>query len=96
MFVREDLRERFGDDPRALLTELGVTHLLFVNRLGDHGTNHMIPEWIEGREPVFVVNPAGDGARVGEAKLPMEFEFAATAIWRVERPGPWVALYDVR
>lgn len=96
VFVREDLRERFGDDPRALLTELGVTHLLFVNRLGDHGTNHMIPEWIEGREPVFVVNPAGDGARVGEAKLPMEFEFAATAIWRVERPGPWIALYDVR
>ena len=52
--------------------------------------------WIEGREPVFVVNPAGDGARVGEAKLPMEFEFALTAIWRVERPGPWVALYDLR
>jgi dolichyl-phosphate-mannose-protein mannosyltransferase len=94
--VREDLQATLGSDPTALLAELGVTHLLYVNRLGEYGREHAVPEWVVGRVPEFVVNPWGDGEEVGEARLPMEMEFAFTAIWQMERPGPWIALYDLR
>ncbi|MCA8981449.1 MAG: glycosyltransferase family 39 protein [Planctomycetes bacterium] len=94
--IRENLRGLYGDDPTRLLTELGATHLLFVNRIADGAQGHTAPEWIAGREPLFVVNPCGEGATVDEARLPMEMEFAFTAIWRMQRPGPWIALYDLR
>lgn len=94
--IRENLRPLYGDDPTQLLSELGATHLLFVNRIADHGTRHMVPEWIRGRRALFVVNPCGPNATVNEARLPMEMEFAFTAIWQMERPGPWIALYDLR
>lgn len=94
--IREDLRSLYGNDPKQLLAELDVTHLLFVNRIGAFGTGHLVPEWIAGRAPIFVVNPCGENAKVNEARLPMEMEFAFTAIWQMERPGPWIALYDLR
>jgi hypothetical protein len=36
----------------------------------------------------------GEGAKASDARLPLEFAF--TAIRRMERPGPWIALYDLR
>ena len=48
-----------------------------------------------GRE-LFVVDPAAPTGPPSEAFLPTEMDFALTALWQVSRPGPWMALYDLR
>ena len=86
--------EKLGSSPAEVLSSLGVTHLLLVNRHRRGPDRNLLRELVAGREPLFEVDPSG-GGRLGEARLPMEMEFAATAIWRVERAGPWAALYEL-
>jgi hypothetical protein len=94
-------------DPTALLRELGVEHLLLADRTpGDERGPLLIDpraadegwpklefaDW----EPVpgFVFDPRPSSATETEALLPVEMNFALLDLWRVERPGPWLGLYE--
>ena len=91
--VRPGLRS-YGETPPALLEKLGVTHLLVVQRLPGQLQRHGLRELFAGKEPVWVVDPSrGELAR--ESLLPTEMEFPLTGLWSVERPGPWMALYEL-
>jgi len=50
---------------------------------------------VEGGREVFIVSPAGGRERPREAFLPTEMDFPLTALWRVERPGPFMASYEL-
>jgi hypothetical protein len=43
---------------------------------------------------VWIANPKGgdESGAPREAFLPLEMEFPITALWIVERPGPWLEL----
>ena len=97
--------EELGPGLGELFRGLGLTHALLVLRGGER--YNPLLEWLEARpgglgEPTFAVSPAADGARPGgpdggglELMLPMELDFALTALWRVERPGPWIGLFPL-
>ncbi|MCZ6597176.1 MAG: glycosyltransferase family 39 protein [Planctomycetota bacterium] len=100
-------REHLGDDPNAILRNLGVTHVLLVDRNPEDDVPPLLtdaapstdPEWGKlpplalDPEPVFVVDPARDGAAAAEARLPTELDFPLTSLWRVARPGPRMELH---
>ncbi len=96
--------EHLGDDPNAILRELGVTHVLLVDRDPEDGAPpfpvddrpasgglpKLPPLRIEA-EPLWVVSPG----RAREARLPTELDFPLVSLWRVERPGPRLALHQL-
>jgi len=86
--------EDLGETPGEALRRLGVTHLLLVNRLRPGSEENLLAPLVAGQDPQRVIGPAS-GAEV-EARLPMELEFPLTSLWRLERPGPWMGLYELR
>jgi hypothetical protein len=99
---------RLGDDPNAIFAELGVTHVLLVDRdpgdgvapflvdatPADAGVPKMPPLRVAA-EPVWVVDPGAGGRTAREARLPTELAWALCSLWEVERPGPRLALYEL-
>jgi len=88
--VRKGL-ESLGEDPREVLAGLGITHLLLVDR--DLSGEHPLAALVRGLDPIDVVDPSRHGT-TSEAYLPTEMKFPLTALWRVDRPGPRLRLYD--
>lgn len=81
-----------GQTPRAVFASLGATHYLRVDRrLANDDYDFMFGGNLPGR-PLWIVSPSGDTAAPREAFLPLEMEFPLTALWIVERPGPWLEL----
>ena len=66
----------------------------FAYRYPD-GVRPKMPALRLAEPPLWRVHPAGEGGSVREARLPLELEFALTDIWKVERPGPLVELYEL-
>ncbi|MCB9914261.1 MAG: glycosyltransferase family 39 protein [Planctomycetes bacterium] len=85
--------EGLGATPAALFAGLDVSHFLLVRRRP--GEPHPLAEELASAPPLWVLDPAGEGARAPEAFLPLEMDFALTALWRVERPGPRLELYGL-
>jgi len=91
--VRKGLGE-LGKDPKSVLAALGITHLLLVDRRPGSGREHWLEPAKEGASAIHVFDPSTGRLRTTpEALLPTEMDFPLTALWRVERPGPWMALY---
>lgn len=88
--------EALGQDPQTALATLGVTHLLLVSRRPIDPRGSMSAPLITGASQTFVVDPSCGTTRTAEAFLPTEMDFPLTGLWSVERPGPWMALYDLR
>lgn len=85
--------EDLGGTSGEVLRSLGVTHLLLVNRLRSGSEENLLAPLVAGREPQRVIDPAAGGGV--EVRLPMELEFPLTSLWRLERPGPWMGLYEL-
>ncbi|MFN0008851.1 MAG: ArnT family glycosyltransferase [Planctomycetota bacterium] len=85
-----------GEDPESVLRALGVTHLLLVDRRPGSRLEHRLEPVREGASAIHVFDPSSGRLRTTpEALLPTEMDFPLTALWRVERPGPWMALYEL-
>ena len=92
--VREEL-VALSPDPAGLLRELGVTHVLLVDRIsGDGSSNLLAPELGETRS-LWAVGPWREGCAPGEARLPHELHHAARTLWAVDRPGPRLELVEL-
>jgi hypothetical protein len=92
--VRPELTARAAD-PAGLLRELGVTHVLLVDRItGDGSSNLLAPELGETRA-VWVTGPWREGCAPGEARLPHELHRAVRTLWSVERAGPRMELVEL-
>ncbi|MDP6540213.1 MAG: glycosyltransferase family 39 protein [Planctomycetota bacterium] len=82
--------------PRELLVALGVTHLLLVDRSPAEPDRHALAPLVASREPVWVIDPSRGSAPAAETRLPTDLRLALADLWRVDRPGPWMGLYDLR
>lgn len=83
-----------GDDPGSVLRSLGVTHLLLVDRRPGSPGGPRLQSLASGARAIHVFDPSAGRLRTTtEAFLPTEMDFPLTALWQVERPGPWMALY---
>ncbi|MFT4541533.1 MAG: hypothetical protein ACI841_003882 [Planctomycetota bacterium] len=81
-----------GSTPKEVFASLGVTHVLIVERRTQAA--HLLGDLIEGREPVWSLDPGGDEP-APEAFLPLEMDFPLTAVWSVHRPGPRLRLFKL-
>lgn len=88
--------ERWGKTPAAVLRALGATHLLLANRYARGTEQHLLATLVEQQRPLLVFDPSGGDPDLGESPLPHEMRRAASTIWTLERPGPWMALYELR
>lgn len=92
--VKDDPRVRaFGDTPRDVLSQLGVTHLVLAER---RPTSELRPlaQLVTGQTPLAVLDPSSDeDDPCDEAFLPTEMDFPLRALWQVKRPGPRLELY---
>ena len=75
--------ERWGSEPAEVFAALGITHLVLVDR--DLTRPNLLEGLVEGREPLQVFEPGKD---IDEAYLPNEMDFALSALWTTDRPGP--------
>lgn len=92
--VRAGARD-LGATPADVLAELGVTHLLLVDRRpGDDEPSELGP-LAAGRASPWSLSPRSDGTPPREAFLPTEMDFPLTALWSVSRPGPWMRLVEL-
>lgn len=91
--VREGLRDRAAT-PAELFEAFGITHVLAVRRRIDAAHPHMLEDELASLEFVSELDPAGGGG-TREAFLPLEMDFALSALWSVQRPGPRLDLYRV-
>lgn len=78
-------------DVAGMLRERGVTHFLLVRR--NAGT-HLLEELVSNKQPLWTVDPSGADAYEA-CRLPKDMVFPILDLWRVERPGPWMALYKL-
>jgi hypothetical protein len=76
---------------RAVLAAEGVTHLMLVERRP--GAPHPLAGLVRERAPLTVVDPRRPLVARAECVLPVEMDFPLVALWRIERPGPRLALY---
>jgi hypothetical protein len=88
--------ESLGEEPKKILEAVGATHLLLVERKpSEQGVSPFRTLAIRGR-PSWVIDPARGFGPPKEAFLPTEMDFPVTALWQVDRPGPFLELRDLR
>ncbi len=90
--VREAAR-RHGSEPAEVLRNLGVTHLLLVDRRPGDGRSPPLQYLAQRGETQHVLDPSRGERATAEALLPTEMDFPLVGLWTVRRPGPWMALY---
>jgi hypothetical protein len=93
--VRPEPAKELGSDPRRALERLGATAVLLAERRPASGT-HLLAPLLGDVEPLWVASPAAGDLRPDECFLPTEMDFPLTALWRVARPGPRLALLPLR
>lgn len=83
-----------ADSPVELFHTLGVTHFLMVNRRPARADAPHLSGAAQDWIPVWIEDPSRPGGgEAPEAFLPTEMDFPLSALWRVDRPGPWLCLY---
>lgn len=94
--LREDLAT-FAVSPRDALTKLGITHVLLVNKRPGEQQPLLLPLVGTAARPLWVVDPSREGAHTTpECFLPTEMDYPLVGLWSVDRPGPWMGLYELR
>jgi Dolichyl-phosphate-mannose-protein mannosyltransferase len=88
--------EKLGDAPKKILDAVGATHFLLVERHPSEAEDSPFRALARRGKPVWVIDPARGFGPPDEAYLPTEMEFPLTALWRVDRPGPYLELRDLR
>jgi hypothetical protein len=84
--------EVLGKTPPEVLRKLGVTHYLRVDRRPrDERTDLVFGGAVPGTL-TWIIDPAGPQGPPREAFLPTEMDFPLTALWSVQRPGPFLEL----
>lgn len=80
----------------AVFEQLGVTHVLEVDRGG--GRPNPLGAWLRehGAREVEAIDPAGDAGADAERMLPLELDFALTGLWAVGSCGPRLVLWELR
>lgn len=91
--LREGLEELCGASLAEALERLGVTHVLLVNRYVSGLQGNLLRGLVEDARELRSLSPSSNPN--GELRLPMELGFALTSLWQVERPGPWLGLYEL-
>jgi len=87
-----------AEEPRAfdeVLRARGVTHYVQVDRLPDAERRLPVTELVAARgRLVHEISPTGrtDPER---AELPTDLGCALVDLWRYERPGPWIRLWEL-
>lgn len=89
--VRSRLRGR-ATTPRELLAQLGVEYLVLAERRPGREQRPLAPLVSEAQR-FAVIAPSRSETAYAEAFLPTEMDFALTALWCVERPGPRISIY---
>jgi len=88
--------EALGTTPQAVFERLSVTHYLRVDRrLSNDDFDFMFGAHLPGKT-AWIVSPSSSATPPREAFLPLEMEFPLTALWIVDRPGPWLELRLLR
>ena len=78
----------------ALLREQGATHVLSVSRGPERWNPLALELEAAGASALLEFDPApGDAS--AERMLPLELDFALTGLWRVERAGPSMQLFEL-
>jgi len=101
------LPELARDDFVGLLDLLGVTHVMLTDKTpgdgqlglldGRLGALELVRAWTpQGLDPEVELAAGEDPRALGrfEARLPTELDQAGRTIWRVDRPGPVLALFE--
>ena len=95
--VAECLAADLGTDPRGVLSKLGITHALLVDRRLADGVPSLLLARDREDSTVWTVDPRSVRDRpASEAFLPTEMDFPLTGLWSVERPGPLLELVQLR
>ncbi|MFT7667844.1 MAG: hypothetical protein ACI8X5_000529 [Planctomycetota bacterium] len=94
--IRKGLGERLGEGTAEAFKRLGVTHFLLVNRLQTGIEGSLFEGFGKQRQALITIGPYAVGSEGGEARLPMELDSPATSIWAMERPGPWMGLFELK
>jgi hypothetical protein len=92
--LREGL-EPLGRDAREALHSLGVRYVMIVERRMHGGAQSLLAPLVEDAQPIVVIDPSCGSSRTSEAFLPTEMDFPLTALWTVNRPGPWMAIHEL-
>ena len=88
--------ESLGDEPKKILDAVGATHFLLVERHPSAAEESPFRALARRGKAVWVIDPSRGFGPPDEAFLPTEMEFPLTALWRVDRPGPYLELRDLR
>jgi hypothetical protein len=91
--VHERLLDR-GATPGDILRSLGVTHILIADRRPGRVEVRPLDTLVAQQRLLSVFTPCAGPEVPSEAFLPTEMDFPFTALWEVERPGPYLRLYD--
>lgn len=87
-----------ADEPRSfddVLRAHGVTHYVQVDRLPDEARRQPITDLMATRgRLVHEVSPTGASAPA-RAELPTDLGCAWLDLWRYERPGPWIRVWEL-
>ncbi|HTF88279.1 MAG TPA: hypothetical protein VK843_07695 [Planctomycetota bacterium] len=87
-------RRGMAATPAEMLSTLGVTHFVMVNRTPADPKTPPLASLAELWIPMWIIDPSRAARGLSpEANLPTEMDFPLTGLWRVDRPGPWIALY---
>ncbi len=92
--VRPNARS-LGATPGEVLAQLGVTHLLLVDRRPGADAPRPLQPLCADKPVVWTITPCDDGSTPSEAFLPTEMDFPLTALWLADRPGPWMRLCEL-
>ena len=92
--VREELLS-LSAEPAALLRELGVTHVLLVDRISGDGSSNLLATELGETRSLWTRGPWREGCAPGEARLPHELHYAARTLWAVDRPVPRLELVEL-
>ena len=89
-------RRDLAATPAELFKVLGVTHFVMINRRPSDPALPFLAALAGNWTPVWVIDPSrAGGGESPEAWLPTEMDFPLTGLWRVDRPGPLITLYEL-
>ncbi len=105
LFGFDDVEQEYGVNrerramaatPLDMFKVLHVSHFVLVNRRPNDRSAPLLADLTAAWKQVWTIDPSRSGrGETPEAFLPTEMDFPLSGLWRVDRPGPWIALYQL-